>query len=71
MTRSNQTEVVLATPDEEVGIVPFANAIAIAKDLAKELKVTITIRNAVTDTVIKTVRNHCSRSGGLPAGLGF
>jgi len=55
MTRSNLTEVIIATPDEEVGIVSYANAIAIAKGLAKELKVTITIRNAVTDKVYKTV----------------
>ena len=58
MTHSNLTGVVLATPDEEVGIVPLAEALAIAKNLAKELKVIITIRDAVTDKVYKTVGKH-------------
>lgn len=58
--RNKQTctlsEVILATPDENVGLVAVIDALRSAHDLGKALGCTITIRHPITDKVIKTIR---------------
>ena len=52
------TEVMLATPDEDVGFCLLQEAIERARELAQEFGCPITVRDLITDRVYKTVRGR-------------
>ena len=47
-------ELLLATPDEDIGLVPAKKARKRAKQAANELKTKVTVRNPLTDKVVAT-----------------
>ena len=50
------TEVILATPDQEVGLCLLQEATERARELAREFECPITVRDPISDRVYKTVR---------------
>jgi hypothetical protein len=50
------TEVMLATPDEDIGLCLAEEAIEHARELAQQFGRSITVRDPITDRVYKTVR---------------
>ena len=50
------TEVMLATPDEDLGLCLAEEAIERAHELAQQLGCSITVRDPITDRVYKTLR---------------
>ena len=52
----NMKSVILATPDEDVGLCLWQEAADRARDLAQEFGCPITVRDPITDRVYKTVR---------------
>jgi hypothetical protein len=50
------TEVMLATPDEDIGLCLAEEAIEHARELARQLGCAITVRDPITDRLYKKVR---------------
>jgi hypothetical protein len=54
---SKQTEVLIANRDQDICIVKLdQTTLAVARDLAREFGAPVTIRDPITDSVIKVVR---------------
>lgn len=57
----------VATENQDVGIFPAVEAEALAQEYANDHNVTVTIRDAITDEVIKVVAPQVTRKG--PTGM--
>ena len=52
------TEVILATPDQDIGLCLAEEAIERAHELSREFGCPIAVRDLITDRVYKTVRGR-------------
>jgi translation initiation factor IF-3 len=53
------TAVVIATVDQDFGIVRCADALTVAEELARELNEVVYVRHPISDRIIRRIRPTC------------